>query len=217
MAGEELSPMTDSTLHKEYVMSFTAGALLRRESGRLAEMHAHRRDWSVVRQQALEENALQAKTTNSAKRLIREIVGRLETLSDEQLELLTSGSEDEQRHILWLAICKRYRLIWDFAVEVLRERYLLQEGSISRNDYESFFTAKAAWHPELEALGASTRDRQRQNLFKMLREARHITEQGEVVGSFLSPAVIRVLVQDSIDNLMIFPVHKEDVERWARQ
>ena len=51
----------------------------------------------------------------------------------------------------------------------------------------------------------------------MLREARHITKQGQVIGAFLSPAVIHVLATDSIDNLMIFPAHKEDVERWARQ
>lgn len=209
--------MIDSIVHKEYVMSFTAGALLRRESGRLAEMYAHHRDWSVVRQQALEENVLQAKTMNSAKRLIREIVGRLETLSEEQLALLSNGSEDEQRHMLWLAICKRYSFIWDFAVEVLRERYLQLGPALAYSDYESFYTAKAAWHPELEAPGTATRKKLRQILFRMLREAGHLSEQREVVETFLSPAAVRALVQDSIDNLTIFPVHKEDVERWARR
>lgn len=209
--------MIDSTLHKEYVMSFTAGALLRRESSRLAELYAHHRDWSVVRQQTLGTNVLQAKTMNSAKRLIREIVGRLETLSEEQLVLLSSGSEEEQRHILWLAICKRYRFIWDFAVEVLRERYLQLGPAITYSDYESFYTAKAAWHPELEALGTPTRKKLRQVLFRMLREAGHFSERGEVIGAFFSPAVVRALIAESADNLAIFPVHEEDAKRWARQ
>ena len=198
-------------------MSFTAGALLHRESVLIAEQYAQDRDWAVTRQAMLDKNLLQARTVSTSKRFIREIVQRLQTLTQEQLLLVCNGSEEEQKHILWLAICKRYQFIREFAIEIVRERYLQLGSPIARSDYESFFTAKAAWHPELEGFGQATRDKLRQNLFKMLREAGLLSNDGHVMGAFLSSSVVRAIAEESAENLMIFPVREEDVERWAVQ
>ena len=216
MAGEVLSVMIADKLNREYVMSFTAGALLHRESVRLAEQFAHQRDWLALRQAGLAENLLQARSQRTSKRLFGEIIARLKRLTESQLALLANGTEEDQRHILWLAICKRYQFIREFAIEVVRERFLQLGPPITRGDYESFFSAKAAWHPELEDFGSSTRDKLRQNLFKMLRDAELMSDAGYVNGAFLSPAVLRVLVKDSVANLMVFPVREVDVERWAK-
>src|SRR6266404_4752627 len=57
----------------------------------------------------------------SARRSIREIVNRLKRLSEEELQLLLEGERSEQVALLWLAACRAYRFIGEFAVEVLNE------------------------------------------------------------------------------------------------
>jgi len=216
MAGEVLCTMVT---HKnpEYAMSFTSGALLQRETVLIAEQYFRQRDWAAVRRVVLGENLLQARSRRTAERLLGEIVFRLKTLTESQLAALVDGTEEDQRQILWLAICKRYPFIREFAIEVVRERFLQLGPLITRGDYESFFSSKAAWHPELEDFSSSTCDKLRQNLFKMLRDAGLLSVDGFVNGVFLSPAVVQALVQESVTNLAIFPVREEDVERWAQQ
>jgi len=198
-------------------MSFTAGALLHPESIRVAQEYAQAEDWAVARRSTLEGNLLQARSSRTADRLLGEITARLQTLTATQFEVLCHGTIDDQIQVLWLSVCKRYQFIRDFAIEVVRERYLLLGDAITRSDYERFFTAKAAWHPKLEGFGEATRDKLRQNLFKMLREAGFLSNDGHVIGAFLSSGVVREVVAEDPSNLMVFPVREEDVERWAQQ
>jgi len=196
-------------------MAFTAGALLYRESVRIAEMHSSLGDWPAIQDKALDTNLLQSKTRSTAKRVLREVIGRLSTLTAEQLAIVVDGDTEEQKHVLWLAICKRYRFIWDFAVEIVRERYLMLSGGLTRSDYDSFFNAKSVWHPELEALSRSTQQRLRQTLFKMLREAGFLAQDGTVIPALLSPRVARALLSDSIDTIAVYPAAEADIKKWA--
>ncbi len=198
-------------------MAFTAGALLFRETIRVAKLYSHVGDWAAVRDKALATNLLQTKTKSTAKRVLREIINRLSTLTGEQLAIVTEGNADEQRHVLWLAICKRYRFIQDFAVEIIRERHLTLSGGLTRSDYDSFFNAKTLWHPELEALSPSTREKLRQTLFKMMREAGLLERDGTIIPAFLSPRVARALLSDSVDAASIYPAAEADIRKWARQ
>ena len=107
-----------------YIMSFSTGGLFHHESVKLAALYLDLGDWSSVRDKVIAENLLQTRTLNTLKRVCREVVSRLRTLSSCELEFLIDGSHQEQAYLLWLAICRRYRFIADFAIEVLRERYL---------------------------------------------------------------------------------------------
>ncbi len=53
-------------------------------------------------------------------RKCREIVSRLQTLNDEELRFLVGADNREQGYMLWIAACRRYTFIGEFAVEVLR-------------------------------------------------------------------------------------------------
>ena len=76
----------------------------------------------------------------------------MQRLSDEQLELLVEGNPQEQKKLLWLAICKRYAFIREFASEVVREKFLQLDYLLTEFDYDAFFNRKADWHPELDGL-----------------------------------------------------------------
>ena len=102
-----------------YRISFTSGSLYHRESVRLAELYLLLHDWEEVRIQALRDNLLQARTESTAKRTCREAIARLKTLTESELTFLAEANHQDQAHLLWVAVCRLYRFIADFAVEVL--------------------------------------------------------------------------------------------------
>lgn len=74
-------------------------------------------------------------------------------------------------YLLWLAVCRRYRFLADFAVEVLHERFLTLKPALPPQEFDVFFNDKSQSHPELSELSSSTIQKLRQVLFRMLREA----------------------------------------------
>ena len=109
---------------KKYAFSFTTGSLLYQESIRFAALFVELGNWDRVRELAIEQNLLQTRTAKSSVRLCREICSRLKTLGEKELNLLVDGTVKDKGYILWLALCRRYKFIRDFAVEVLREKPL---------------------------------------------------------------------------------------------
>ncbi|HDQ70550.1 MAG TPA: DUF1819 family protein [Chloroflexi bacterium] len=197
-----------------YVMSFTAGALLHRESLTVATLFHGLGDWDVVRDRVLDENLLQMRTSQAAKRIFREVSGRLKPLTPAELALLLDGAPQEQGHILWLAVCKRYRFIYDFAIEVVREKFIRLDFDLSYDDYDVFFNDKAEWHPEVEGVAESTRKKLRQVLFKMMREANLLTQDDQIVPAMLTPRTIEVIAAGSPSYLLAFPISPTEVQEW---
>jgi hypothetical protein len=195
-----------------YTMSFTTGGLFRRESVNLAELYLDLGDWNSVRERVIAENLLQARTLNTLKRVCREVVSRLRTLSPGELEFLVDGSHQEKAYLLWLAVCRRYRFIADFAVEVLRERYITLKTDLTHEDFDSFFNRKSEWHVELEGISPATRSKLRQVLFKILREADLLTANNMINAAMLSPRLLGVIHQGSRREVLYFPVFESDLK-----
>jgi len=195
-------------------MSFTSGTLLHTESLTIAERYADLDDWDIVRSQVVADNLIRMRTANATKRISREVVSRLRLLTPAALELLLTGTRQEQLHILWLAVCKRYGFIHDFAVEVVREKFLRLDLALSYDDYDIFFQDKAEWHPEVAGVADSTRAKQRQVVFKMLREAELLTADNRIVPALLTPRTIEVVAADDPADLAIFPISPAEVQAW---
>jgi hypothetical protein len=172
-------------------------------------------DWDAVREVVIAENRLQMRTLNASKRIFQEISSRLKWLTAPQLQLLLDGSYQEQNYLLWLAVCQRYRFIYDFAVEVIREKFLRLDFDLSYNDYDIFFNNKAEWHPEVERVADSTRKKQRQFIFKMLREAELLTADNRLLPVLLSPRLIRVIQEDDPAHFAIFPTRDAAIKTWT--
>jgi len=197
-----------------YSMSFTTGTLLYRESLTMANLWEELGDWDAVRERVIGDNLLQMRTLNASKRIFREIASRLKRLTPAQLELLRTGTRQEQNHILWLAVCKRYRFIYDFAVEVVREKFLRLDFQLGYHDYDIFFDNKAEWHPEVANVAASTKQTQRRYVFKMMRQADLLTEEDQILPAMLTPREIEVIAADSPAHLAVYPVPATEIQEW---
>jgi len=189
----------------KYSMSFSTGTLFREPSIIIAKLYTDLDDWTAVRADVLENNLLQARTRNTAKRVCSEIISRLKRLTSAQLSILTNGHPKDQGYILWAAICKRYRFIQDFAVEVVHEKFLNMDLPLTHEDYEAFFNQKAEWHAEIARIRASTRHKLRQVVFKMLKECELLTEGQMISPIIMSPSVEKCIQNDPDLTLAIFP------------
>lgn len=197
-----------------YRLSFTTGGLFLQEAPLVAECYLALRDWSRTRDQVRNDNLLQVRTAAAALRISKELVSRLELLELTELEELVHGSLRDRGFLLWVAACRRYAIIHDFAVEVLRENYLLLRRQISFGDYDAFYNSKALWHTELDEIATSTQHKLRQNLFRMLRDADLISDQQHIQAAMLSPRLAQLLARRGRDELLVFPATDNDMQRW---
>lgn len=195
----------------KYRLSFTTGGLYYRESIKLAELYLARHDWSEVRQKVLAENLLQLNTHSSQVRTYREVSSRLQQLSDIELELFMDCSEQDKRYLLWLGVCRYYQFIEQFAVEVLREKFLSMDMSLTHHDYDVFFNRKSEWHDELDALSQSTRNKLRQILFRILVEAGLLSSNYSIIPAIITPRVAREIFKPSNSQVVIYPISDADL------
>jgi hypothetical protein len=203
-----------ATVPQRYALSFTTGALLAREAVLLAPVYIEQRDWEQVRELAVKENLLQARTHRTGVRLASETVQRLSALADDEVEFLIEATASERGHLLWAAACRRYEFIGEFAEEVLRERFLLLAPTLGYQDFDSFVQTKALWHEELAEIKDSTLQRLRSNVFKMLQEADLLSKAGDIMPAVLSQRVAAVLTAHSSSDLRFFPTQQTE-RQWT--
>ncbi len=199
---------------ERYRLSFTTGGLFVHEAVLVAASYLETKDWVKARTQTRHENLLQVRTAAAGTRVSKEITARLEQLDDQELQALLDLNLHDRASLLWVATCRRYSFIREFATEVLRENHLRLRRQLSFNDYESFYSSKALWHAELDQLAASTQHKLRQNLFRMLREADLLSDKQLILPAMLSLELTTILAKQGRRDLLVFPASEKDIQKW---
>lgn len=190
----------------KYSMSFTTGALFYHESVRIIELFSSLKQWEKVREAVIADNAIQARTTNTLKRVTNEIISRLKTLSEQELTFFAEATYVERGYILWLAVCRRYAFIGDFAVDVMHENFISLKNAVSYEDYAVFFNKKAEWHSEVDRVAASTRRKLRQTLFQILREANLLDKNNMIIPVTPGAGFQKLLASVEGREALFFPI-----------
>lgn len=196
--------MATADASERYKLSFSVGGLYLQGAPVAARLYLDLRDWTAVRAALDADNLLQARTESSARRWGRELVQRLEELTDSELALLADATADERAQLMWVAACRRYELIAEFAEEVLRERFLLMAPDLTPEHFEAFVRGKTLWHPELANLEESTLRKLRTTLFLMMREADLLTAEGLILPTMLSARVRNELAKRDPSDVRLF-------------
>ncbi|TGU46814.1 DUF1819 family protein [bacterium M00.F.Ca.ET.152.01.1.1] len=186
-------------------MSFGTGGLFINESVAVARLHVRGEDWDSTAVAAQQGGAFPVRKASSARRSIREIVNRLRQLSADELALFIDGERSDQAALLWLAACRAYRFIGEFAVEVLNERFLSLRTDLTYDDFNTFLAAKAEWSPKLASLSSTTRAKLRAVLFRLMREAGILSPDDRILGAMLSRRVLIMISASNPDELQFFP------------
>ena len=198
--------------NNKYVMSFTTGGLFRRGSLEAASLFLQKGSWDAVRKEIMDKNLLQARTVSTLQRECREIVSRLQTLNDEELRFLAEADHREQGYMLWIAACRRYTFIGEFAVEVLRERYITLKVDVRYEEFDAFFNAQSEAHPQLHEISSTTRKKLRQVLFKILRESELLDSDNTIIPVMPGAELTALISRGNKRELLLFPVFESDLK-----
>jgi hypothetical protein len=189
-----------------YKMSFGVGGLMINESVEVARQRISGSSWEAVMAHGIAAGTTSLPKAESRRRMLREIINRLFSLSAPELEFLVNDADrGEQAALLWVAACRTYRFVREFSIEVVRERYLSYEEDLPLEVFDRLLAAKAEWDEGLAALNRSTALKLRQILFRMMREAGIITAKNHIVATYLSPRFVDMVEMSNRSDLAVFP------------
>lgn len=200
-------------MKNKYLLSFTTGGLFYQHSLLISQLFTVLNNWEQVYNKVIDENTLQSRTQSTAKRVGKEIINRLKTLTQEELNLLLDTSPIEQKQILFISVCRRYKFIYDFAKDVIRERYLTLKYDLPTEEFDSFYNQKEQWHEELEKISPSSKYKLRTVLYKILVEAEILDKNKIIMPMIISSELIRMIAKKDLDNLLIFPISDLDIKK----
>lgn len=172
----------------------------------IAEAYRPGETWACAREYLLVQGASSLPKLASQTRALREAYDRIGHLSDtERYFLLEKADRAEQQVMMWLAICRTYRFVREFAVEVINERYQSWRLDLGQEVFDRFLVEKSEIDPGLAALSASTCAKLRQVLFRILREVGLISVEGRIQPIWLSVRMKRLIEEGNPADLQVFP------------
>jgi hypothetical protein len=186
-----------------YSFSFLTGALYLPESLAIAEVAKNEPDWNVVLERASHDNLLKQRKLASRTRLLREIKYRLQEFNDEELAFLCDAGPRDQRLLLFIALCRRFRFVREFVEEVIRPKATTLDIQMYPADFARFFDQKGADAPEIDELTEKTAAKIKQVLIRMLAEAGLMdsTSSQRLVRPSPSKALIKLVAKRDPANL----------------
>lgn len=188
-----------------YTLSFTVGGLFLFEGIELARLRATCASWTEVRRSAPDGVFVAKGGASSVERIRNEVIGRLATLTPDEIGHLASGGMTDARALMWVAACRKYRILAEFAHEVLDERLRTYQPEIRVTDFDALMDAKGVNAAEIARLAPSTRARLRSGAFRMLREAELLDPESRVRTLPLSGHLRDLLARDRRSGLDLIP------------
>lgn len=207
-AGEKVSKGSGSEAHAlpRYRLSFGTGGFHLKEAIGLARIFLDEGDWDRALSKALAEGIFPSRRESTAKRMLREIGHKVRELDAQELEWFVAGDRDEQAALLWVATCRAYRFVAEFADEVVCRHHKSYIPDVSYDDFDAFFERKAEWADELLHTTISTRHKLRAVLFRLMREADIISSENRINSVVLSAQLDNYWQVKGSSTLSVFPL-----------
>ncbi|CDZ41687.1 DUF1819 putative inner membrane protein [Neorhizobium galegae bv. officinalis] len=190
----------------KYRMSFSVGGLMLNESLLIAQAYQPGESWASARERLLAQGASSLPKLASQTRALREVYDRIGHLSNAERHYLSVDADRAgQQAMMWLAICRTYRFVHEFAVEVINERFQSWRLDLGQEVFDRFLAEKAEYDPSLAELSSSTCAKLRQVLFRILRESGLRSIEGKIQPIWLSGRMKRLIEEKNPADLRIFP------------
>ena len=224
---------TEDSQNERYRLSFTVGGLLAEQGRIIAALFSGDRGEHVnpdsdpanrtteveheigeritrIRKQAIEENVFSIRTRSANSRVVSEVLKRLSALTETEIHYLADDDTpaSDRQALMWVAMCRYYALVGEFANEVLRERYLMGFSTLNKDDYDRFIQAKSMWHPELEELSALTAGKLRSNVFKAMSEAELWEKESDTLLPSLLSKSVTAIFDNRPESFRFFPTRE---------
>ena len=196
---------TSATKGIKYRLSFGTGNAYINESNLILKKYLENKDWRETEKYSIENNILQTNTLSSTKRIFREISLRLKSLSQQEQEFFIRSNYLDQSILIWIAICRTYKFIGDFASMIISEKLNSYQLELDYNDFNYFYEQQKVFHEELNSLKDSTRKKLRQIIFRIMKDLNMISNTKEITPVFPSIELKKVSNSTKKDLKLFLP------------
>lgn len=153
-------------------------------------------DDKEIMDRIMEENLFQYPTEKSIRQMAKACVARLKGMGDEDLvEAVASQSSETAKQICMYAMMKQYRLVWDFMITVIGEKYRMQDFSFSQMDVNVFFMQLQEQDDYVAGWSESTMKKIRQILIRVLAENEYLDD---IKADHINPVWLNPMLENAI-------------------
>lgn len=144
----------------------------------------------------MEENLFQYPTEKEIKKLARACVSRLKSMQDNALvSAIATQSSEVAKQICLYAMMKHNRLVWDFMIRVVGEKYKQQDLSFSKLDLNVFFMQLQEQDDNVATWTEETITKIKQVLVRVLIENEYLDSTR---ADHLNPVLISSILENAI-------------------
>lgn len=144
----------------------------------------------------ISENLFQYPTEKSIRRMARACIMRLRKMGDETLiAAIAQQPQDVSKQVCLYAMMKQHRLIYDFMLTVIGEKYRQQDFSFGKIDLNIFFLRLQEQNDAVAAWSDTTITKLKQILMRILVENEYLDG---VQAEHLNPVLLSTLLENAI-------------------
>lgn len=149
-----------------------------------------------VVERIVSENLFQYPTEKSLRRMANACLKRLSSIEDDSLvEAIATEPSNVAKQICLYAMMKQYRLIWDFMITVIGEKYRSSDNTYGKIDLNSFFLRLQEQDDGVATWSDSTIVKLKQVITKTLVENEYLDNNR---ATKLNPVTINSILENSI-------------------
>lgn len=149
-----------------------------------------------VVERIISDNLFQYPTEKSIRRMAISCLKRLNALEDDYLiEAIATQPSSVAKQICLYAMMKQYRLVWDFMITVIGEKYRLSDTTFGKIDLNSYFLRLQEQDDWVATWSDSTVTKLKQVITKMLVENEYIDN---VRSTKLNPVWLQPILENAI-------------------
>lgn len=187
---------------KQHISPYKGSGQLTREQFLFYEMRTTAilmseglKDTEIIKR-IVDDNLFQYPTERSLVSISKACIARLYALKDKDLiAAIATKPMDTAKQICLYAMMKRYRLVWDFMLTVIGEKYRLQEFSFGKKDINIFFMQIQEQDDFVSSWNESTIKKIRQVLIKILVENNYLDDTNS---EHLNPVMLNTMLENVI-------------------
>lgn len=182
--------------HSPYSAVMTREQFLFHETRITAKLMGDGLSKEEILNRIISDNLFQYPTEKSLRQMSLACIRRLEALSDTTLiAAIANESSDVAKQICLYAMMRQYRLVWDFMLTVIGEKYRNLDNSFGRMDLNMFFTQLAEQDDWVASWSDSTVTKLKQVITKTLVENGYLDS---IKAERLNPVLICSILENAI-------------------
>ncbi len=141
---------------------------------------------SELKEELFEKNFLRITPERRNRETASAVMSRIQSLSDDEVRLLSKGTLDEKKGITLLSIMKTERIFMDFMSEVWVEKIHLGQTTLDEGDFNLFFRRKAEESEHVARWKPITINKIKQVMKKILNDLGFVRGKGKSVEILIS-------------------------------